>query len=301
MNHQYIDDHYIIEKFIDQELDQNELTGFYDHCLQCAECRQSVILARQIDDAIFRSQMEMRKTAIVRRMKPKQKLNYVAAATLLLIIGFASGLLLNLNRNDDQNPGLAENPVEKIEKTEPSDNPSGDDTVPKKPVLKQTPESPTQVKEKKIPANEQASYEKDPDQEVLYAKADIDLDDLNDRLNLNASEVTKGIGSKKTDVKKMMTELGQGQNFNPTLDITKPYKDAVIQAGEVLEVKWTGQESAHFMVAFVNRGTEKVFMAFENIKGMKISYKQGLPAGKYFLVVHEQGTDNWSARSFEVR
>lgn len=317
MNHQDIKNEFIIERFIEGELEQSERREFFEHCIQCPDCCRKVYIAGKIDDAIFRATLG-RKKPVARAAK---KLNKTLIFSTFAAVAIIAVIIVTVINTGDQNntPQVVENPKIQTEKPKTPVIDKKDTIKPDTRKKEEQSQPKEQIKKEPEPERTPASYDEKPTEYLAYAEVNYDLDDLGDLAKIvtdggtssivSDKPITKGgdkpdtIGSNnsktsKEIILKEFEDASKSGSSNP--DILAPAIYEKLSYGKPFEGSWTSEnQRALFTVSFVKNG--EVTRSFKDIQETKIRLEKGLPVGEYFMVVIEQGSTNWHVVKFSVK
>ena len=304
MNHQYIEDEFIIERFIECDLDENDRRAFFEHCLECEDCRQSLYIARKIDKAIVRTRISRRKPSDEKSQNQKKVLLYSTFAAFI-IIAFVIGTLVNKGSNNNI-PQVAEKPKNESEKPiipvidkKDTVKPNTLNTIEKSQPKKQ-------IKEEIAPISTPDSYDEQSTEFLAYTEVNYDMKDVSNLLSIDidGGTATKGSGNSDIGIEMIIEKLNEISGYGssaPAPEIKIPLPNATIKYGITFEASWTSEnQHALFTIIFVNLNGE-VSRSFKDIQEKKIRIKKGLPIGEYFMIVLEQGSQNWHVVKFSVK
>jgi len=84
MDHHYIDQHQVTERYLDHSLSPRERTAFESHLVDCQECTDRVLLAEMFHARQPNGVPARPRTGLVLRLKPWQIAALVLTAALVL-------------------------------------------------------------------------------------------------------------------------------------------------------------------------------------------------------------------------
>ena len=123
-------------------------------------------------------------------------------------------------------------------------------------------------------------------------------------IDIDCETATKGIGNCDISIEMIIEKSDEIRGYDsssPAPEIKMPLPNTTIKYGIVIEANWTSEnQHALFTLIFVNLNGE-VSRSFKDIQETKIRIKKGLPIGEYYMIVLEQGSQNWHVVKFSVK
>ena len=293
MDHLYIEDEFIIEKFIAGDLDPDCRKLFFEHCLECGDCCKRVYLAGKIEEALFSDSRGLKHEMVVKPIKRKMAILYSAAA-VFLILAFAGGYFTHVVQNHDGDQMMVKNnnpanvPLQISDKKK--DSVKIDSVYP----LKQ----PKQ--------NESKNLAVAPDKRsnlIAMVDAKYDLGNLNQLLKLNAGVYIKGGQTNEIDVDKAVDLLNRQSNmWSGEIEIKKPEQNGGVSSHNLFEAEWeTNGKNPPCSLILLDGHSGKILFSYKDIKERKFISQKALSPGNYFMVIYDQESTSWHAVRFHVK
>lgn len=313
MDHSYIDESLIIERFVTGDLSRDERREFFEHCLSCNDCLASVSLALKIDEGLQRAQIPYRKQPVKKPTARRTVIPYMAGAGMI-IVAFVAGWFISP-------PGKNETGTFTAAKSDTVQNTTGTTSVIKADSVPVQPVRAPQQAERVAVQPRQTPGEKEPDMPVrqepaaTFTEADINMNDINHSVftSVLAEETqtrggeasTKG-GSLPKDrdetlPERINEELSKKAQYpSPSLRIIKPGFNSETAADQPFEAEWNPVTPSGPYLAIILSKQNHTIRSY-TVNGMKFRPGIYLPKGEYFFILKEKNGKKAGVVSFSVK